>query len=156
MFGPDDAFLTTLVRLVRMLPVCPLFGNGRTKLQPAYVEDIGEAISRLLAEPSSASAIYELGGPRAYTYRALLEEIAARLRLRRRFLPVPFAAWRLLATMAERLPAAGLTRNQVELMERNNVPSGALPGLQDLHIDPTPIEKVLAEILPSIRSERGP
>ena len=59
-----------------MLPVYPLFGSGSTRLQPAYVEDVGEAISRLIAEPRSAGAVYELAGPRAYTYRALLEEIA--------------------------------------------------------------------------------
>jgi uncharacterized protein YbjT (DUF2867 family) len=156
MFGPDDAFLTTLVRLVKMLPVYPLFGNGRTRLQPAYVDDVGEAISRLLGEPRSAGAIYELAGPRVYTYRALLEEIAARLKLRRRFLPVPFAAWRLIATISERLPGAGLTRNQVELMERDNVPSGDLPGLHELRIDPTPIEKVLAQISAEMKSGRGP
>jgi uncharacterized protein YbjT (DUF2867 family) len=146
MFGQDDAFLTTLVRLVRTLPVYPLFGRGKTKLQPAYVEDVGEVIPRLIAEPRSIGAVYELAGPRTYTYRALLEEIAERLRLRRRFLPVPFTAWKALATITEYVPAAGLTRNQVELMERDNVPSGRLPGLQQLQISPTPIESVLAEI----------
>ena len=128
MFGQDDAFLTTLVRLVRTLPVYPLFGRGKTKLQPAYVEDVGQAIPRLIAEPRSIGAIYELAGPRTYTYRALLEEIADCLRLRRRFLPVPFTAWKALATITEYVPAAGLTRNQVELMERDNVPSEDFPG----------------------------
>src|SRR3712207_2860327 len=46
MFGPDDAFLTTLARLVRTLPVCPMFGGGRTRLQPVHVEDVAEAIAR--------------------------------------------------------------------------------------------------------------
>jgi NADH dehydrogenase len=40
MFGPDDAFLTMLVRLLKWLPAYPLFGHGLTKLQPAYVEDV--------------------------------------------------------------------------------------------------------------------
>jgi hypothetical protein len=30
MFGPDDAFLTTVVRLLRILPVYPMFGRGET------------------------------------------------------------------------------------------------------------------------------
>ena len=37
MFGPDDAFLTTILKLLRLLPVYPMFGRGRTRLQPAYV-----------------------------------------------------------------------------------------------------------------------
>src|SRR5467141_835457 len=48
MFGPDDAFLTTLLRLLRQLPIYPMFGRGLTRLQPAYVEDVAEAIARAL------------------------------------------------------------------------------------------------------------
>jgi uncharacterized protein YbjT (DUF2867 family) len=46
MFGPDDAFLTTILRLLRRLPIYPMFGRGLTKLQPAYVEDVAEAVAR--------------------------------------------------------------------------------------------------------------
>jgi uncharacterized protein YbjT (DUF2867 family) len=46
MFGPDDAFLTRLVKLVRTLPVYPMFGRGQTRLQPVYVTDVAEAIAR--------------------------------------------------------------------------------------------------------------
>ena len=35
MFGRDDAFLDTLIKLLRRLPVYPMFGSGGTKLQPA-------------------------------------------------------------------------------------------------------------------------
>ena len=45
MFGSDDAFLTTVARLLRILPVYPLFGWGETKLQPVYVEDVAEGIA---------------------------------------------------------------------------------------------------------------
>jgi uncharacterized protein YbjT (DUF2867 family) len=48
MFGTDDAFLNTLIKLLRRLPVYPMFGSGETKLQPADVEDVGEAVARLL------------------------------------------------------------------------------------------------------------
>src|SRR6266403_1642178 len=45
MFGPDDAFLTTILKLLRQLPIYPMFGRGRTRLQPAYVEDVAEAVA---------------------------------------------------------------------------------------------------------------
>ena len=48
MFGPDDAFLTTIIKLLRRLPIYPMFGRGLTRLQPAYVEDVAEAIARAL------------------------------------------------------------------------------------------------------------
>src|SRR5215207_6053639 len=60
MFGPDDSFLTTLVKLVRMLPVYPMFGTGETKMQPVYVEDIAEAVTRLVANTGESQPCYEL------------------------------------------------------------------------------------------------
>ena len=43
MFAPDDGFLTTILRLLRIMPAHPIFGDGRTKLQPAYADDVAAA-----------------------------------------------------------------------------------------------------------------
>jgi uncharacterized protein YbjT (DUF2867 family) len=147
MFGPDDAFLTPLTGLLCKLPVFPLFGNGHTRLQPAYVEDVGEAIVRIIAaaEPEAA---YELAGPRIWMYRELLHAIADHLGLRPMFFPLPFVAWQALAFLAEFLPEPPITRNQVELMEIDNVASPASAGFGALGISPSSIERVLAEIKP--------
>jgi hypothetical protein len=32
MFGPDDAFLTAIIKLLGRLPIYPMFGNGQTRL----------------------------------------------------------------------------------------------------------------------------
>jgi len=62
--------------MLRHMPVFPMFGSGETRLQPAYVEDVAEAIVRVL--PASAvRQLYELAGPRVYTYQELLKTIAA-------------------------------------------------------------------------------
>src|SRR5437870_13841235 len=76
MFGPGDAFLTPLLTMLRHMPVFPMFGGGQTRLQPAYVEDVAEAIVRLLRAPA-VRQLYELAGPRVYTYQELLRTIAA-------------------------------------------------------------------------------
>ena len=129
MFGPDDHFLTTLVRLLRILPVYPVFGRGQTRLQPVHVENIAEAIARVVAGATGAGhPCYELGGPRTYTYAELLRSVADRMRKRARLLPLPFALWEALAFLAEFAPGAPLTRNQVALMRRDNVASRRLAG----------------------------
>lgn len=40
MFGPGDALFSTVADLARLLPVLPLIGGGRMRLQPVYVEDV--------------------------------------------------------------------------------------------------------------------
>jgi len=72
MFGPGDALFGTLADIVRLLPVVPLIGGGRTRLQPVYVEDVAEAIARMLADRGTAGQTYELAGPGVYTLRELV------------------------------------------------------------------------------------
>jgi uncharacterized protein YbjT (DUF2867 family) len=71
MFGRGDAFVTPVARMLRRLPIFPLFGRGQTQLQPAHVEDVAEAIARAI-QTAQPRMYYELGGPRIYTNRALL------------------------------------------------------------------------------------
>ncbi len=82
MFGPDDAFLTTILKLLRQLPVYPMFGRGLTRLQPAYVEDVAEAIGRTMQRAETPSTIFEFGGPHVYSYEELLRVVAHKLDLR--------------------------------------------------------------------------
>jgi uncharacterized protein YbjT (DUF2867 family) len=145
MFGPDDAFLNPIIRLLRTLPVFPLFGRGQTALQPSYVEDVAEAIVRALQAPQP-QAVYELGGPRTYTYENLLRTVGEHLGFRPILAPVPFELWRALAFMAEKMPNPPVTRNQVELMEIDCVASPDYPGFSSLAIDPRGIEFLLSTV----------
>lgn len=131
------------MKMLRMFPVFPMFGRGQTALQPAYVEDVGEAIARCFnaAEPAM---IYELAGPNTYTYRELLQAICNYLNIRRVLAPMPITVWKMLAFAGEFLPATPVTSNQVELMTQDNVASGRHPGFDALGIEPRDIEIVLA------------
>ena len=146
MFGRGDAFVGPVAKMLRHLPVFPLFGRGRTKLQPAHVEDVAEAIARAIQTTQSRMS-YELGGPRIYTYRSLLEVIARHLRRKPLLVPTPFGLWHALASVAEMLPQPPITRNQVELMQIDSVASPGAPGFADFGISPTSLEDVLPEIV---------
>ena len=147
MFALDDHFITTLARLLRTLPVFPLFGRGRTRLQPVHAENVAEAIARIVECTDGAGhLLYEFGGPRSYTYAELLRSVADKIGIRARLLPLPFVLWQVVAAISEFLPDAPLTRNQVALMRRDNVASKDLPGLRDLHIVPTALEGVVSAL----------
>lgn len=143
MFGPDDAFLTTLVGLVQRLPVVPLFGEGSTRLQPVHVEDVAAAVAILLTAPDPPAPTYELGGPEVLSYRALLKRVMRHIGRRRPLLPVPFPLWIGLAAACRMLPAPPLTEGQVALMRQDNVAGSGLPDFGALGIDPAPIEAEL-------------
>ena len=147
MFGPGDALFGTLAHLARLLPVLPLIGNGHTRLQPVYVEDVAEAIARILADPGTAGRIYELAGPTVYTLRELFR-IALRIIGKRRLLvPIPFAVAEVQARLFELLPKPPLTSGQVDLLKADNMASGTLAGLRELNILPKAVEEIVPTYL---------
>ncbi|MDR3438789.1 complex I NDUFA9 subunit family protein [Telmatospirillum sp.] len=147
MFGPDDAFLTTILKLLRQLPIYPMFGRGLTKLQPAYVEDVAEAVGRTMQRAESPSTIFEFGGPRVYSYEEFLRAVAHQAGLAPRLVPIPFAVWNALAWASEMFPNPLITRNQVELMQIDTVSSPEMPGFVELGISPHSVEAILQKML---------
>lgn len=147
MFGPDDVFLTGLASMLARFPVFPMFGRGGTKLQPAHVADVAEAVARILAQAAPA-AVYEFGGPEVFSYRALLERVAKHVDAKPALLPMPFALWRALASAAEWLARPPLTRNQVELMQQDTIASPSRAGFDSLGLTPQGIEAVLDSLKP--------
>jgi uncharacterized protein YbjT (DUF2867 family) len=147
MFAPDDEFLTTILRLLRSLPAYPIFGDGRARLQPVYVDDVAAAIAQILRQSQKPHPIYELAGPRVYSYEELLRTIARIAGLRPVLMRMPFAFWEALAGVAEMLPRPLLTRNQVELMRIDTTASESQPGFRALRISPRSLEDELEAIL---------
>lgn len=149
MFGVGDSLVTPLAGLLCRLPVFALFGCGRTRLQPVFVEDVAAAVARLLGGPPPEPC-YELAGPEIMTYRQLVCLLARHLGRRPLLLPLPFWAWQGLAALAELLPRPPITRNQVALMRHDNVASRRLPGFPALQIAP----RALRERLPLLLKEQ--
>ncbi|MGH6897953.1 MAG: complex I NDUFA9 subunit family protein [Geminicoccaceae bacterium] len=142
MFGPEDTFLNTLAALARVMPALPLFGSGEVRLQPVYVDDVAAAVVKALAVPAAEGKLYELGGPRAYTYKALVRLVLEQTRRTRLLVPVPYAVWNALAAALAPLPRRPISRDQVKLMEQDNVVSPGALTFADLGITPTALEAI--------------
>ncbi len=143
LFGPGDSFLSTVDGISRLSPVFPLFGNGNTRMQPVYVEDVAEAIARMLEDSATRARVCELGGPRVYTYRKLIEAVLDYRDRRRVLLPIPFRLWTLQARLLALLPSPPLTEDQVVLMRDDNVVGEDVVTFEDLGITPRDLEALL-------------
>lgn len=138
-FGPGDALFSRLAELARVLPALPLFGGGTVRLQPVFVGDVADAVLEAIVRDDAPGRTYELGGPRVYSYRELVGLVLERTGRRRLLVPVPYAAWELLA----RLPGSPVSSDQVKLMRADNVVADGALTLADLGIRPTTVEEVL-------------
>jgi uncharacterized protein YbjT (DUF2867 family) len=155
MFGPGDALFGTLAEIVRLLPVVPLIGGGRTRLQPVYVEDVVEAIVRILADRGTAGRTYELAGPGVYTLRKLVSFVQRLIGRPPLVVPVPFAVAEVLAQLFHLLRNPPLTTSQVDLLKADNVASGALPGFRELDIQPKAVEDIVPTYVGPVRARPG-
>ncbi|MGH6888154.1 MAG: complex I NDUFA9 subunit family protein [Rhizomicrobium sp.] len=151
LFGPEDDFFNRFAALARLSPVLPLIGGGRTRFQPAYVCDVADAVVRCLED--GQGILYELGGPRVYTFRQLLELILAETNRRRLLLPVPFPLAMAKASLLGLLPKPLLTRDQVRLLEQDNVVAPEARTFAALGIEPESVEAIVPSYLWRFRRE---
>ncbi len=117
-FGRDGGVLPTLIRQVRWSPVTAVVGDGEARLQPIWVDDLASFVARGVDLPAAANRTFELGGPDAVTWNELYARIRAALGARRATVHVPVGVMRGFAAVAERLPKAPLTRDQLTMLTR--------------------------------------
>lgn len=164
-FGPEDSFFNKFAALASFAPALPLFGGGKTRFQPVFAGDVGEAAARVLEDPSARGKTFELGGPRAYSFRELMEEMLRVTHRKRLLVPLPWIAAQGAALGFAMVPdfimEPLITFDQIKMLKADNVVSPGAPGLRELGIAPRSLEIELPAYLWRFRksgqfSERQP
>jgi uncharacterized protein YbjT (DUF2867 family) len=150
-FGPEDGFFNRFGALARLLPALPVYGGGSTRFQPVYVGDVADAALAALDRPDAAGRTYELGGPRIYSFRELMRYVLAETRRKRLLIDLPYSVGNLQARLFELLPTPPLTRDQLLLLQRDNVVSEGALTLADLGITPKAVEAIVPAYLARFR-----
>ena len=153
-FGAEDQFFNRFGAMAMTLPVMPVI-QGDSKFQPVYVGDVADAVVAGLVRPDTVGQIYELGGPRVWTFRELLAWILHETRRNRPLIDIPMGLARIQARLGELLPSKPLTRDQLLMLGRDNVVSAGMRGLSDLGITPTPVELIVPGYLDRYRAGGG-
>jgi uncharacterized protein YbjT (DUF2867 family) len=159
-FGPEDQLFNRFGAMAAISPILPLFGEsfadaGATTFQPVFVGDVAAAIAQCLNDEATVGTTYEIGGPRVYSFRQLMELVLEYTGRRRLLLPVPFSIASVAATFLELAPQAPVTRDQLKLLRIDNV-CGTMPGLAELGVSPTPLEAVVPGFLARFRKGGRP
>ncbi|MQX36618.1 complex I NDUFA9 subunit family protein [Roseospira navarrensis] len=170
-FGQHDAFFNMFGAMTRLSPVLPYYvkdgfrmtrdaegnraidlgGSGGPRFQPVYVGDVAEAAMACMTREDLQGQTFELGGPRAYTMREIMELVVEQAERHTRVVPVPFWVAKVQASVLQFMPKPLITPDQVKLLETDNIVSGALPGFEALGIEPTAAEAVLPTYMTRFR-----
>ncbi|MDB5489541.1 MAG: putative NADH-ubiquinone oxidoreductase subunit, partial [Reyranella sp.] len=150
-FGPEDAMFNRMAQIAAKAPFLPVVGDGLAKVQPVYVGDVGSAVVAVLQRPDTAKTVFELGGPRVYTYREIAALVLHEIDRHKRIVGIPAGLMKIAGFFAEFLPVPPITRDQVDLLVTDNVARPGAPGLAALGIDPTAAEAILPMYLDRYR-----
>lgn len=152
-FGPEDNFFNQFASMATVSPFLPLIGGGVTKLQPVYVDDVAEAIACVLKGDTSVGKTYELGGPSVYTFKELMTFLIQTTKRKCLLMRIPYSIATLMASVLQLMPTPQLTRDQVKLLQQDNiVHSGALT-FKDLKIEPAAVEAIVPVYLERYRRQ---
>jgi len=117
-FGTDGGILPTFAQLARLMPVTPIIGSGKQRIQPIWTDDIGAYFSRALDLEAAAGRTFEVGGPDAVTWNEFWERLKRTLGIRRPSVHVPVGLMKVNALVTERLPGnIPLTRDLLKMLE---------------------------------------
>lgn len=154
-FGPEDGFFNRFAAMASLSPALPLIGGGHTRFQPVYVGDVADAVMAALTRDDAQGRTYELGGPKVWTFKALLEFILEQTRRKRALVHVGWGLAMLQGRLGELLPTPPITRDQVRLLKRDNVVAEGALTLADLGIVPKAVEAVVPAYLARFRPGGG-
>ncbi len=149
-FGPEDAFFNRFAAMAQVSPVVPIV-SGESKFQPVYVGDVADAVLAALGRADAAGKLFELGGPDAMSFRALIAYMLTVIGRRRFVVDLPLGLAGLQAAVLERLPGKLLTTDQIKLLRRDNIVAPGALDLASLGVVATPMDMVVPDYLARFR-----
>lgn len=146
-FGPEDSFLNLFAALTRFFPVIAL-ACPEARFQPVYVGDVAAAFVAALEDRAAIGKRYDLGGPKQYTLRELVQAVCAVTHRRRAIIGLGPRLSMLQARLLELLPVQLMTRDNIRSMQVPSVCAAAFP----FGIEPAALEA----LAPSWLAPSGP
>lgn len=154
LFGPEDQFINRFAGLARGLPFMLPVVAPNTRFQPVYVLDVARATAAAAQDPARfGGRMFELGGPKTYTMRQLLQWIVDQTYAEKPLVDVPDFVAERMASLTGWLPGAPITRDQWLMLQKDNVVADGAAGLDAFGLRATPLEAIAPTYLVRYRKQ---
>ena len=134
-YSVDDKFTTMLMSMLKLLPIFPIYYQGKTNFYPIHVSDICEIIDNIISNEIKSETI-ECIGPEKISFKHILQKLIKSLDINRILLPTPLFMAKLFANIFEiTMKNPILTKDQLILLSHDNSPSGKYKTNLDLKLN---------------------
>ncbi len=145
MFGPGDSFLNRFAALLAAIPLVFPLARPNARFQPVYVDDVIEAIVKCIHGGACSHQIYELGGPRTYRLREIVEFVAAVTHQRRLLVGLPDVLGRMQALVMDFVPGRPFSSDNYRSLTIDSICTH--DGFAQLGLQPEAMEGVARQYL---------
>ena len=148
-YGPGDHFTSALVDLLNRLPVFPVLGFSRSRLQPVAIEDVAEALVQAAERPDVSARTFEIAGPERLQFAKIVRIVARAHGVRRPVLKLPAAMSGSALWMARRLGLPQpITPDQLAMFRGASVLRKRLNPLRTVfHLEPLTFRTAVEDYL---------
>ena len=122
-YSVDDNFTTNFMTLLNLLPIFPIYYEGKTKFTPIHCSDLTDIILHVILNNINSKVI-ECVGPEVITFKEVIKRLIKTIEKKRLLLPLPYPLAILSAKIFQLLPKPLLTEDQLRLLKHDNVVSG--------------------------------
>lgn len=120
-FGEGDEFFNALAAQVKLSPLVPVVGDGKTRFQPIAVEDVARCLVEAYEMDNTVGKTIEAGGPAFFTYEEILHLIAGILGANVSTVHIPVGVIKPVVALLEALtPRPPVTRQQLKMLNMDN------------------------------------
>lgn len=119
-YSVDDNFTTNLMTLLSLLPLFPLYYEGKTKFSPIHVSELCEIILEII-EKCIIEKIVECVGPEELSFKEILEKLLFSIDKKRILFNLPLFLAKIIIFFLEKLPKPLITQDQLTLLKYDNV-----------------------------------
>jgi NADH dehydrogenase len=145
--GGGDKFLKNLLPLFKVSFFIPLFGNGLSKFQPVFIDDVCMAVKKIIDTKLLGKYIYEFVGIEVFTYKDFFEFLSQCINKKRVFVKIPFKLAKFGISIFEKTPFSPINLEQLKLFESDNISYNNYKKLEDLNILPQDVREIIKKIV---------
>ena len=145
-YGNGDNFFGLFSKISKFAPVIPIIGPN-TMFQPVFVNDVALAVIETLKINENKSKIFNICGPKQYSFYQLIKFWLSLLERKRILIKVNPKLMMLPGLFLQNFPNPPFTYDQMKLLLKDNVSDGLYPELEDLKIKPVLLETKLKELI---------
>ena len=146
-YGPNDVSLNRFLGFARWLPFIPVIGNGKTPINPLFIDDLGAHVTAAVERDDLRGRVFELGGPDTMTMDEIVRAALKAAGKKRFILHQPKFLMKLVASIVQFAPGRPLTPDAIDFITQDGV-ADIGPLKEAFGLPLTPIEKGLATYLP--------